>query len=126
MSISDRERKTIDDEALQCLCSHTWPGNVRELENAIQRAIALAGDGRELAADDLLPQDKRWRGAAEVPEEVPGLRQVVRAAEVEHIKHVLELTGGHRSQSAQLLGISRKVLWEKLRDFDIEVPGEGR
>ncbi|MFT6833878.1 MAG: DNA-binding NtrC family response regulator, partial [Planctomycetota bacterium] len=36
-------------------------------------------------------------------------------------------TGGHRSQTAELLGISRKVLWEKLRDFEIDAdePEEG-
>jgi DNA-binding NtrC family response regulator len=47
----------------------------------------------------------------------------VREREVEHIVHALRLTGGHRSQTAELLGISRKVLWEKIRDFGIEVPG---
>ena len=36
----------------------------------------------------------------------------------------LELTGGHRTQTSELLGISRKVLWEKLRDFGIAAPGE--
>ena len=36
----------------------------------------------------------------------------------------LEATGGHRSQTAELLGISRKVLWEKIRDLAIEEPGE--
>jgi two-component system NtrC family response regulator len=101
-----------------------WPGNVRELENAIQRAIALAGERSDLASDDLLPQDGRWRGATEVPEEVQPLRQVVRAAEIDHIKHALEQTGGHRSQTADLLGISRKVLWEKLRDYDIDTAGD--
>ena len=36
------------------------------------------------------------------------------------------MTGGHRSQTAELLGISRKVLWEKMRDFGIEEPGASR
>ena len=49
---------------------YPWPGNVRELENAVQRAIALAGSGGELKAQDLLPQDPRWRGATEVPQGV--------------------------------------------------------
>ena len=45
-------------------------------------------------------------------------------AVIAHIRRVLELTGGHRSQTAELLGISRKVLWEKMRDFGLEPPGE--
>ncbi|TDJ65932.1 MAG: sigma-54-dependent Fis family transcriptional regulator [Planctomycetota bacterium] len=115
----------VSRAAMQILERYPWPGNVRELENAIQRAIALAGERDELASEDLLPQDGRWRGATEVPEEILPLRQVVRAAELDHIRRALELTGGHRSQAADLLGISRKVLWEKLRDYDIDAAGEG-
>jgi transcriptional regulator with PAS, ATPase and Fis domain len=103
---------------------YPWPGNVRELENAVQRAIALAGEKSELAGEDLLPPDPRWRGATEVGERVPALREVLREAEIAHIQRVLALTGGHRSQSAELLGISRKVLWEKLRDHGIDAPGD--
>ena len=109
----------VSRATLRMLERYPWPGNVRELENAVQRAIALAGDARELAAEDLLPQDGRWRGATEVPEPVRPLREVLRAAEGEHLRRVLELTGGHRSQAAELLGISRKVLWEKLKDHGI-------
>ncbi len=116
-------RYTVARGAMGMLERYPWPGNVRELENAVQRAIALAGPRTELAQEDLLPQDSRWRGAVEVPEAVRPLREVVRAAEVAHIHRALEMTGGHRSQTADLLGISRKVLWEKIRDFGIEVPG---
>ncbi|MDE0892092.1 MAG: hypothetical protein OSB14_07895, partial [Planctomycetota bacterium] len=94
-------------------------GNVRELENAVQRAIALAGGRSELALEDLLPKDSRWRDAIEVNDEVQPLRTVVREAERRHLERALEATGGHRSQTADLLGISRKVLWEKLRDHDL-------
>jgi DNA-binding NtrC family response regulator len=118
-------RFTIPRAALSLLERYPWPGNVRELENAIQRAIALAGDRFELSAEDLIPLDARWRGAAEPPEKIRPLREVLRELEVAHIARALRLTGGHRSQTAELLGISRKVLWEKIRDFSIEVPGGG-
>jgi len=114
---------TIARSTMATLERYPWPGNVRELENAILRAIALAGDSTELAQEDLLPMDTRWRGAAEVPETVRPLREVLREAEIAHIRRALELCGGHRSQTAEHLGISRKVLWEKLRDYDIDVPG---
>ena len=48
--------------------------------------------------------------------------EVLKAAERVHLVRALELCGGHRSQTAKLLGISRKVLWEKMRDHDIEAP----
>jgi two-component system response regulator AtoC len=117
-------RYSVPRAALALLERYPWPGNVRELENAIQRAIALAGEKRELASEDLLPLDPRWRGAAEVQDRVRPLREVVHEAEVAHIERALAATGGHRSQTAELLGISRKVLWEKLRDFGIHAPGE--
>ncbi|MBI5364079.1 MAG: sigma-54-dependent Fis family transcriptional regulator [Planctomycetes bacterium] len=120
-----RGRKyTLARTTLGLLERYSWPGNVRELENAVQRAIALAGEKQELAAEDLLALDPRWRGAVEVKAGVRPLREVLREHEVEHIKVALAETGGHRSQTADLLGISRKVLWEKMRDFGITAPGE--
>jgi DNA-binding NtrC family response regulator len=116
---------TISRSTLALLERSPWKGNVRELENAVQRAIALAGSNTELAQEDLLPIDPRWRGAVEVSDEVRPLREVMRATEIAHLKRALESTGGHRTQTAEMLGISRKVLWEKLRDFGIDAPGEG-
>ena len=118
-------RYTVARPTLAQLERYPWPGNVRELENAIQRAIALAGAKSELALEDLLPLDPRWRGATEVSDEVRPLREVLREHEIVHIQRALEATGGHRMQTAELLGISRKVLWEKIRDFGIVAPGEG-
>jgi len=112
----------VSRSAMAMLERYPWPGNVRELENAVQRGVALAGASTELAGENLLPPDPRWRGATEVPETVEPLRDVLKAAERVHLVRALELTGGHRSQTAELLGISRKVLWEKMRDHDIEAP----
>jgi DNA-binding NtrC family response regulator len=47
------------------------------------------------------------------------LREVVREAEARHIRRVLEHTGGHRANTAKILGISRKNLWEKMRELDV-------
>jgi len=118
------ERLTVSEPTMAALERYPWPGNVRELENAVQRAIALAGDSKELKKEYLLPLDTRWRGATETPEHVRPLREVLREVEIAHIRRALELTGGHRTQTAELLGISRKVLWEKLRDFEIETSSD--
>ncbi|HIF40930.1 MAG TPA: sigma-54-dependent Fis family transcriptional regulator [Planctomycetes bacterium] len=106
---------TLPEGALSMLDGYAWPGNVRELENAVQRGIALAGARSELAAEDLLPQDSRWRGALEVHDEIQPLRELLSQTERAHLRRAIEATGGHRSQAASLLGISRKVLWEKLK-----------
>ena len=117
---------TVSTPTLGLMERYPWPGNVRELENAIQRAIALAGGAKELKREFLLPVDSRWRGALETPEEVRPLREVLRETEIAHIRAALEQTGGHRTHTAKVLGISRKVLWEKLRDFEIEAPGDAK
>ncbi|MBK8178918.1 MAG: sigma-54-dependent Fis family transcriptional regulator [Planctomycetes bacterium] len=116
-------RFTVSASTLAVLARHPWPGNVRELENAVQRAIALAGSREELALADLVPLDPRWRGATEVSTEVRPLRDVLREVESAHILRALEACGGHRSQTAELLGISRKVLWEKMRDLGLNAAG---
>jgi DNA-binding NtrC family response regulator len=114
---------TVGRSSMAMLERYPWPGNVRELENAIQRGIALAGKNRVLRAEDLLPADPRWRGATEVPEQIEPLRTVLKQAEGAHLARALEMTSGHRTQCAELLGISRKVLWEKLREHKLDGRG---
>ena len=48
------------------------------------------------------------------------LKEIVREAEAAHIRRVLKAVNGHRANAAQTLGISRKNLWEKMKDYGIE------
>ncbi|MCC7013716.1 MAG: sigma-54-dependent Fis family transcriptional regulator [Planctomycetes bacterium] len=114
----------VSTPTMNALERYAWPGNVRELENSVQRAIALCPPSGELALADLVPLDPRWRGAMEVAGEVRPLREVMKEFEKQHVERALEKTGRHRSQTAELLGISRKVLWEKMRDFGLLDKGE--
>jgi DNA-binding NtrC family response regulator len=114
------KRFEVAPATMAVLERYPWPGNVRELENAVQRAIALAGSNKDLQLSDLVPLDPRWRGATEVTQDLRPLREVLKETEAAHIRRALEACGGHRSQTADLLGISRKVLWEKMRDLGIE------
>ncbi len=112
---------SISDEDLVWMERYGWPGNVRELEHAIQRAIALAPEhGSRLRREHLVPLSPDYRSALEPTEEVVVLREVLQAAERAHIERVLRITQGRRLQAADLLGISRKVLWEKIRDHGID------
>jgi DNA-binding NtrC family response regulator len=95
---------------------------VRELENAVARAIALSGGATYLKKEHLLPMSAHYKTATEVAVDLAPLRDVLRKAERDYIARVLRHTGGHRMHTAEILGISRKVLWEKLRDHDIEDP----
>ena len=114
---------SVPPEVMAELAAYRWPGNVRELENAVERAVALAGDDRvlrrELLLEGALRRRKRsGREDAEAP--LVSLREIVRESEARHIRRVLGATEGHRANAARILGISRKNLWEKMKDLEIE------
>ncbi|MCA8943833.1 MAG: sigma-54-dependent Fis family transcriptional regulator [Planctomycetes bacterium] len=111
---------TVKTDVLEAMSKYTWPGNVRELENHVAQAIAMAGGATVLKKQHLLPVDKSRRAALEPPTDLPTLREVLVDAERRHIETVLHAMGGHRTKAASALGISRKVLWEKLKDYGIE------
>jgi DNA-binding NtrC family response regulator len=111
---------TVKTDVLEAMSDYSWPGNVRELENRIAQAIALSGGATVLKKEHLLPVDKSRRAALEPPTALRSLREVLVEAEREHLKAVLRGVGGHRTKAASVLGISRKVLWEKLKDYGIE------
>jgi len=114
-----RGRKyVISPEVMNALCLYPWPGNVRELENSVERAIAMAGERSELRQEHLLLPSPRFKHAANISG-VAVLKEVVQEAEREHIKRVLKTTNNHKAQAASLLGISRKNLWEKMKEYEI-------
>ena len=110
----------IPDEVMEEMQRYFWPGNVRELENAVERAIALAGPDGLLCREHLL----RSRGDRPAPGPAGGtvrtLKEAGQAAEKDAILAALRLTNGHRARAAKVLGISRKSLWEKMRQYAIE------
>jgi DNA-binding NtrC family response regulator len=102
------------------LLAHPWPGNVRELENAIERAVILAGDG-PIEAQHLGggPGAPRPRRAAELLAEGFDLD----AFERELIQAALERAGGNKTHAARLLGITRRRLYSMLGSSGA-TPGE--
>ena len=110
----------VKTDVLEAMSGYSWPGNVRELENHCAQAIAMSGGSSILRKEHLLPVDRSRRAALEPPVALRTLREVLVEAEREHLKHVLKAVGGHRTKAASVLGISRKVLWEKLKDYGIE------
>jgi two-component system, NtrC family, response regulator AtoC len=94
------------------LQSYGYPGNVRELKHAIQHATILAR-GQEIRVHHLPPE---FRGSADslVSERVQPLSAVMAQFERDYIERTLKLAGGERRKAAEMLGISRKNLWEKI------------
>ncbi len=94
--------------------AYDWPGNVRELRNRVERAVALAETPR-LGAQDLFPD----AGHGAESSEMPTLNEVRDLAERRHIRQALKRTGGQIAVAAELLGISRTTLWEKMRKLGL-------
>ena len=108
----------LEDAAMDKLLQHSWPGNVRELENVLTQALVQARDGSISAG--LIRFHKT--GAAEPPnppEESP--LQTLEEVEARHIQKVLDHTGGHKSNSCRILGISRPALDRKIRKYRLRV-----
>jgi len=103
--------KSIASEAMQILVRHDWPGNVRELENVVERAIILSeGD---VILPDHLPQDIRTIHDlyAESGTRLPSLKEI----EDRYIAKVVREVGGHRGKASEILGISERNLYRKLK-----------
>ena len=111
---SGRSPNRLDSAAMEALRRHDWPGNVRELENAIERALVL-GRGEVLGVGDL-PASARGRGAPAAPAtSAASLADVER----EHIVRALGGVGGNRAAAARVLGVDRKTLYRKLRQYGL-------
>jgi two-component system response regulator AtoC len=114
---SRKHRKKIAailPEALEALCRYDWPGNVRELENAIERMVLMS--------------EKDLLGLEELPEEIRGtpqgsaaatLREKVDDAEKQMIVDALDKAGQNRTRAARMLGISRRTLQNKLKEYGL-------
>jgi DNA-binding NtrC family response regulator len=119
---------SISPRAWAVLSAHEFPGNVRELQHAIHHAVVLSR-GHEIDLEHL-PAELAGRevdesvGNGDAEGSVQPLAQAVRAFEREYLLRALKLTHGKRQQAADMLGISRKNLWEKLRAHGISDAGD--
>jgi len=101
----------FSDKALQSLRSYNWPGNVRELENVIQRLVVMT-DGDAIDVPDL-PTLMRFSALRKT-----GFTRTLAEVEAEYISNVLASVNGNKTRAAELLGINRKTLREKLRRIE--------
>jgi DNA-binding NtrC family response regulator len=121
---NERHRRQVvglDPQAIAALKAYTWPGNIRELENALERIVIVKGSGTVGFAD--LPSQIRSprettpmrRAIPELPQDGTDLRAMLEAVEDRMIGEALERTGGNKNRAAELLGLNRTTLVEKLR-----------
>jgi two-component system response regulator HydG len=118
---SEKNRRQItgfSPLAMDILMRYYWPGNVRELENVIERSVIMTR-GNTIRSKDL-PQTLRGEDAEEIEEPVdlsPG--RSLKDVEKEMILKTLEEHNGNRTHTAKTLGISRRTLQLKLKEYGI-------
>lgn len=108
----------ISPVAWAALQGHAYPGNVRELKHAIQHAVILA-HGQEIQTHHL-PGEFRGSGPPGTTPYTAPLAAVMAQFEKDYIERILASVGGERQRAAELLGITRKNLWEKLVKYGLQ------
>jgi len=118
---TEKNRRMIrgfEPDVMSAFVNYEWPGNVRELENIVERTVIMCR-GETISSNDL----PSFIGALQRDEnglEMPGatsLREVERVA----ILRTLRQTGGNRTRAAKILGITRKTLQNKIKEYGIGV-----
>ncbi|NDQ56663.1 MAG: sigma-54-dependent Fis family transcriptional regulator [Acidipila sp.] len=111
-----RNLEGLSRRAQALLLQHRWPGNVRELENAISCACITATSDLIGVAD--LPEALRLPAPGQPASSDPWMPVSIAQVRQRHIERVLEMCGGNRLRSAEILGIGRTSLYRFLKRHD--------
>jgi DNA-binding NtrC family response regulator len=122
---NERNKRSVsgfEPRAMATLETYNWPGNIRELENLVERLVIVKGKGT-IAVTDLPPAIRTPRALTPskgnpmpgLPQDGTDLRAMLEAVEDRMIGEALERTGGNKNRAAELLGLNRTTLVEKLR-----------
>ncbi len=116
-----RQVSAIDPQTMALMKNYSWPGNIRELENLVERMVIVKGAGvlfpSDLPASIRTPRETPTFGSPipELPENGADLKTILEAVEEKMIGEALVRTGGNKNRAAELLGLNRTTLVEKLR-----------
>ncbi len=141
--LKERTTLTLSPDVQKVLEAYPWPGNVRELENLAER-LSILCDGDTVLLEDLPPKilsqvgdiaelpppnprpsapvrtGFAWPTVADLREQHLGLKEFFDTAEEKLLLEALELAGGVKNQAAEILGIKRTTLIEKLKKRNME------
>jgi two-component system response regulator AtoC len=113
----NRHVQDVTPKAEVLLESYNWPGNIRELRNVIERAVILCSGNRIHASDLPLGASENWEtGRPDEGEQFLSLDEVERL----YIQRILTATGNNLSRGAEILGVTRSTLYNKMRKYEGE------
>lgn len=115
-----KEIREITSEVMGAFLNYSWPGNIRELRNVIHRMVVMCRKDKLTLKE--LPEEIRQAQIPNLLRKEAG-SNTLNLAEIEQnfIRQALEQTKGNISRAAPLLGISRRTLHRKLKDFNIKI-----
>jgi transcriptional regulator with PAS, ATPase and Fis domain len=120
-----RANLSLGPDAVMALYSNDWPGNVRELRNVIERAVIVSDDD-VISAHDFTATSPpaRFQSTVPPPDDAAVTLEEARQSALERVEQrqiriALAATAGNKTEAANLLGISRTTLWEKLKLYGI-------
>ena len=111
-----RQVTGISSNTLKKLMDYPWPGNIREMENVIEYALHLAEDNQAIKEENLPPRLLGESAGRLPPSDLVSIEEFTK-------RSIVALQGGHtEEQIAEILGISRKNLWEKRKRWELQRP----
>jgi PAS domain S-box-containing protein len=120
--------KVFTGDALNALQAHPWPGNIRELRNLVAK-LAMATEDRQITGAEVVAElcGQVTSGESTAANHASGAVPLGNLENMEEqmIIRALEQTGGHRAHAAEQLGISRRTLSRKMREYEIDAPAGG-
>ncbi|MGE5646685.1 MAG: sigma-54-dependent transcriptional regulator [Acidobacteriota bacterium] len=126
LDANGRSTLRFEPDALQVLMDHNWPGNVRELENAVERAVVLAG--QPVVTVDVLPEQLLHAGGMRIRRDESGrlapdasLFEIVADYERHVILERLEMSNWSQTEAAESLHVPLSTLNQKIKRLNIEV-----
>jgi len=115
-----RDVMQILPDALDAMMRYDWPGNVRELENIIERGVIIARS-ECLTTEELPPNIRKIAESAGGYDSKVAVGGTIKDMEKEFIARTLVSVAGNRTRAAKILGITRKTLQNKMREYNLDL-----
>ena len=117
---NQREIMKILPDALDAMMRYDWPGNVRELENTIERGVIISRS-ENLTTEELPPNIRKIAESAGGYGSEVTVGGTIKEMEREFIARTLVSVDGNRTRAAKILGITRKTLQNKMREYELDM-----
>jgi transcriptional regulator with PAS, ATPase and Fis domain len=115
-----RPSARIENEAVDLLAAQPWPGNVRQLQNFLERLVVLSGDEVISRGHVERELDRGKRPSVPPASSALSLEDQRKATERDALLRALERSANNRTDAARILGVSRRTLYNKLREHRID------